>query len=104
MNNTREVFIDKSCSICSSFGKNIKSQSKNITVTSNEKLDEDLYALDSIIFKSGDKILVGVDAIVELVNEWGGYYKLIKITKIFPKSFNQFIYRFISRNRHTISN
>jgi len=102
MNKSREVFIDQSCIICSSFGKRIQKHSRNVKVTSNDNLDEDLYSLDSIIYKRGDNILVGIDAIVELVSEWGGYYRLIIALKILPKSLNKFIYSFIARNRHKI--
>ena len=103
MNNTKEVFIDESCSICNSFSGIIQNYSRDIKVSSTEMLDDDLYSLNSIVFKSGNSIFLGMDAIVEIIYNWGSYYKLIRITKILPNSFNDIVYRLIARNRHKIS-
>ena len=103
MNNNKEVFIDKSCSICNSFSEYIQNYSRDIKVSSTEMLDNDLYSLNSIVFKSGNSLFLGMDAIVEMMYNWGSYYKLIRITKILPNSFNNLVYRLIARNRHKIS-
>ena len=103
MNNNKELFIDQSCALCNSFGIAVQNHSGNIKISSNEMLTDDIYALDSIVFKDDNILLIGMDAILVIVNSWGGWYRLIRVTKFLPNSFNHFVYRFIARNRHQIA-
>ena len=103
MNDSPELFIDQECTVCSSFGKKALKHSDRLYVKSIANLNCELQSLDSVILKTNTKTYIGMDAIVKVVGGWGGHYKYIKITKMFPKIVNRFIYRLISINRHRLS-
>jgi len=103
MNNTYELYIDKECSVCSSFGNKVLNHSSDINIKSVDELDPSLNNVNSIILKKEKSIYIGMDAVVQVVGSWGGYYKSIKIVKLFPKFINHWIYRFIAYNRHRFS-
>ena len=103
MNDIPELFIDKDCSVCRSFGDKVLNHTDSIYVKSIEELSHDLQALDSVILKTKNKTYIGIDAIEKVVVSWGGYYKYMNLTKLFPKNVNRFLYRLISINRHRLS-
>ena len=76
--------------------KIISSTEKNLLI----ELDISVSTAADLFPKS---IFIGMDAIVQVVGSWGGYYECIKIFKLFPKFINHCIYRFIATNRHRFS-
>ena len=103
MNDIPKLFIDKGCTVCRTFGDKVLNHSDGIYVNSIEELSPDLQALDSVILKTKNKTYIGIDAIEKIVVPWGGYYKYMNLTKLFPKNVNRFLYRLISINRHRLS-
>ena len=103
MNNNYELYIDKECSVCSSFGNKVLSNSNDVNLKSVDELDSSFSNVNSIILLKDKSIFIGMDAIVQVVGSWGGYYECIKIFKLFPKFINHCIYRFIATNRHRFS-
>ena len=103
MNDIPQLFIDKGCSVCRTFGDRVINHSDRIYVKSIEELSPDLQDLDSVILKTKNKTYIGMDAIEKVVGSWGGYYKYMNLTKLFPKNVNRFLYRLISINRHRLS-
>jgi len=59
-------------------------------------------SLSTIILIKNDKYYVKSDAILEIIKELSGYWYLFGIFKVLPKSFRDFIYNFISKNRYKL--
>jgi len=57
---------------------------------------------ESIIFISNEKIYRKSNAIIEVIKTLGGVYKLMGVIYILPKSFRDFIYDLIAKNRYRI--
>ena len=103
MNESPDLFIDKDCLVCASFGDKVLDNSNNINIRYTDELSPNLEALDSIILRTNSDTYIGMDALVQVVGSWKGCYKFIHITKIFPKYLNTFIYRLIASNRYKLS-
>ena len=56
--------------------------------------------LESIILLHNGKIYTSSDAVIEILNHLGGFYKLFSVFKIIPKFLREPLYKFIARNRY----
>ena len=56
--------------------------------------------LDTIILIKNDKYYIKSDAVFEIIKELSGYWYLFGIFVILPKSFQDYMYGFISKNRY----
>ena len=61
------------------------------------------YDLDTLVFKTNNKNYYYSDAVIMSVGSLGGFYKLIYILKIFPKTLRDFVYKIISKNRYLLN-
>jgi predicted DCC family thiol-disulfide oxidoreductase YuxK len=57
---------------------------------------------DSFILISQDKVLNKSSAAFRIVEDLGGWLNIFLVFKIFPLSFNNFVYDFIAKNRYAI--
>ena len=76
---------------------------KQPSQSSNKELTKELFELDSIILINNDKTYSGIDAISNIISNWGGAYKIIKIITYLPRFLSDKLYKLISNHRHQIS-
>jgi len=99
-----KLYIDKSCKICKSYESYINSnKSLKLEVNDINNLDKDVLIRGELIFKNNGQYYFGVEAIIKSMEATKKPYLYIKILKIFPRIFSNFIYKLIARNRYRIS-
>ena len=103
MNEKYEIFLDDDCKICNRFGEKTINKSNNVLIRSNKELTKELFELDSIILINNGKTYSGIDAISNIIINWGGAYKIIKIITYLPRFLSDKLYKLISNHRHQIS-
>ena len=64
--------------------------------------DLNLNPLDTIVLIEGDKLYIKSKAIFRIINQLGGVWIVFLIFRIFPNSFNDYLYDVVSRNRYRI--
>ena len=57
---------------------------------------------DYVIFQDGDHLYIKSDAVLKILKEIGGFWKLFYLLIIIPKSFRDWVYELIARNRYQI--
>jgi predicted DCC family thiol-disulfide oxidoreductase YuxK len=55
---------------------------------------------DSIVYLCDGKIHTQSDAVIKIVTDLGGFYKLAKLLFLFPKPLRNLVYKIISKNRY----
>ena len=99
-----KLYIDKSCKICNSYESYINSdKSLKLEVNDINNLDNNLKMRNELVFKNNGQYYFGVEAIIKSMEATKKPYLYIKIFKIVPKIFSNFIYKLIARNRYKIS-
>ncbi len=102
------IFFDSECVFCNFWVKKlIKIDNKKVFKiaplkgkTASEYLFKDwLIKTDSVVVYSNKEVFIKSNAIFEIINQIGGFLKIFYILKILPKSFLDFIYDFLSKNR-----
>ena len=58
--------------------------------------------LDTLVLLKNNSYYIKSDAVFEIIKELSGYWYLFGIFKVLPKSFRDFIYNFISKNRYKL--
>jgi len=58
--------------------------------------------LDSLVFIKGDKYFIKSDAVLEVLDEIGGVWKIFYVFIYVPKPLRDFIYTFIAKSRYKI--
>ena len=107
------VFYDGVCGLCNrSVQSIIKRDKKEIfrfaTLDSELarltliNLQGKLRSIDSIVLYAENKTFIYSDAIMEIISLLGYPYKLLLVFKIVPKSFRDWLYKWIARNRYKI--
>ncbi len=69
-------------------------------ILKTEKIDGEL--LETVVYKKGGVVFKKSDAILELLNDLGGIWKLANVGKIFPRVFRDFLYDAVARSRYSI--
>ena len=57
---------------------------------------------DSILYIRKGKVLQKSQAVFSIIDDLGGWWKVFLVFRVFPSSFNDFMYDFIARNRYRI--
>ena len=57
---------------------------------------------DSVIYIKHSKVYQRSNAIIEMIRDCGGVYKMIVIFKLVPRSIRDAVYSFLAMNRHRI--
>jgi predicted DCC family thiol-disulfide oxidoreductase YuxK len=55
---------------------------------------------DSVVLVDGDRLLLHSDVPLEIVRRIGGWWQLLYVFKVIPRSIRNVIYRWIARNRY----
>jgi predicted DCC family thiol-disulfide oxidoreductase YuxK len=55
---------------------------------------------DSVVLVDGDRLLLHFDVPLEIVRRIGGWWQLLYVFKVIPRSIRNVIYRWIARNRY----
>ncbi len=58
---------------------------------------------DTVVYDSGEGIEVRSSAVLKIVGELGGAWRLAKVLLLIPSGFRDFFYRLIARNRHRLT-
>lgn len=107
------ILFDGICIFCDSFIKFIvqRDNKKNFQLsflqsTSAEKLSRkynfniEQKNLSSVIFIKDGKVFKKSSAVIEIINELGGAWRLVKLLLIIPQKLRDFFYDFFGRNRY----
>ena len=58
--------------------------------------------LDSIVYLDNGALLTKSDAVLKILGEMGGIWKISAIGKVFPRFFSHFVYDLVATNRYKI--
>jgi len=113
INNENIILFDKYCNLCSRLVKFIIKRDKKAkfllvslqsesgqTLLKNFGLPTDDF--DSVVYIMSDKYYLKSSAILHILKELGGIWKLFYILIIFPTFFRDFIYKIIAKTRYRI--
>ena len=107
--NKKIIFYDGLCAMCNRFIRIIITldkkekfllaplQGKNGKIL-QKKFSKELKGIDSVIFYN-KKVYTKSSAVINILNELGGAYKLAYIFNIIPSFISDSIYDYIARNR-----
>jgi predicted DCC family thiol-disulfide oxidoreductase YuxK len=56
--------------------------------------------LDTVIYQRGNSFYTKSAAVIEILNEIGGIWKIFGVFKLFPASFLDLMYTFIANHRY----
>ena len=109
----KAIFFDGYCNLCNSFiDFLIKRDSKEILKFSSLQSESAKKLLPShflenvspetVIYLRDGKVYDKSTAVIKIMCDIGGFYKIFLIGFIFPKFFRDSIYDFIARNRYKI--
>jgi predicted DCC family thiol-disulfide oxidoreductase YuxK len=94
-----EIFVDKNCTVCSTYGEFIKKRNNSVEVFNQLDLSQTDISRDELVYIKNDKKFYASGAIIESIADIGGLYKLMKISYLAPKIIRDTIYKIISKNR-----
>ena len=107
--NKKIIFYDGLCAMCNRFIRIIITldkkekfllaslQGKNGKIL-QKKFSKELHKVDSVIFYN-KKVYTKSSAVINILSELGGIYKLAYIFNIIPTFISDYIYDYIARNR-----
>ena len=107
--NKKIIFYDGLCAMCNRFIRILITldkkekfllaplQGKNGKIL-QKKFSKELKGIDSVIFYN-KKVYTKSSAVINILNELGGIYKLAYIFNIIPSFISDSIYDYIARNR-----
>lgn len=107
--NKKIIFYDGLCAMCNRFIRILITldkkekfllaplQGKNGKIL-KEKFSKELKGIDSVIFYN-KKVYTKSSAVINILSELGGIYKLAYIFNIIPSFISDSIYDYIARNR-----
>lgn len=112
-NETYILLFDGVCNLCNSFVRFLivrdpKEKFKFATLQSESaqallnRFGLPVNDLDSLVFIAGEKYFLRSSAILHILKELGGVWKLFYIFTIFPRPLRDFIYRIIAKTRYSI--
>lgn len=113
MNEKTTLYYDGYCNLCNTWMKIVQRADRKksihfiplqsvegiLILEKFEKLDE---KLDSLIYEKAGIYYINSDAVIQGLTDLGGVWKAIQILNWVPKSFRDYIYKIIARNRYTI--
>jgi len=107
------IFFDGVCNLCNGLVDFILKRDKSgififetIQSEYGQKIlfeyDMNLNPMDTIVLIEGDKLYIKSKAIFRIINQLGGVWIVFLVFRIFPNSFNDYLYDVVSRNRYRI--
>ncbi|TGM17017.1 DUF393 domain-containing protein [Leptospira selangorensis] len=68
----------------------------------SKSLEEKIRGIDSILFWDGKEIHIKSNAIIEICDKLGGFWKILKFSYIIPRPIRNFLYDLIAKNRYRL--
>ncbi|TGK00458.1 DUF393 domain-containing protein [Leptospira selangorensis] len=68
----------------------------------SKSLEEKIRGIDSILFWDGKEIHIKSNAIIEICDKLGGFWKILKLSYIVPRPIRNFLYDLIAKNRYRL--
>ena len=107
------VFFDGVCNLCNGLVKFIiKRDLKNRILFSPlqsplgqatlEKMKMDPEEINTVVYFSGDKLYLKSSAILQILKDMGGVWKLLFGLIVVPRFIRDFIYDLVARNRYKV--
>jgi predicted DCC family thiol-disulfide oxidoreductase YuxK len=106
------ILFDGVCNLCNSSVNKVISHDKNdifrfaslqsdVGIAIQKHLQIDSEQLDSIIlYESGKAYYHKSTAALKIMNEFGGFWKLMEVFYILPEALRNVVYNFIAKNRY----
>ena len=113
MFNQQIIIFDGICNFCNgSVNFIIKRDHQNVFVFTpmQSKGAEELlerhqfedFGFDTFVLIKDDVCYYRTDAALEIIKDLSGYWYLLKIFKLLPRSFRDFFYKFLARHRYQL--
>lgn len=107
------IYFDGVCNLCNGFVHfliRIDKKEKLVFSTLQsesgkemlKKLGIDSDKMETAIFRKEEHIFTESDAIIEIFNILGGFWKVAIIFKLLPSGFRNRLYKIVSRHRYSI--
>jgi predicted DCC family thiol-disulfide oxidoreductase YuxK len=105
------VFFDGVCGMCNGFVnflvmEGAQSQMKFAPIQGKTAQALNLVpqnqAITTIVVHSGDASYTESDAVIQILERLGGFWRILSLIKFIPKSIRDFGYRFISKHRYKV--
>ncbi|MRR22999.1 DUF393 domain-containing protein [bacterium] len=107
------VLYDGECSFCSSQVRFIRSHDRKNSFRFVPLQSQEGKSLlrssgisendpDTVVYASGETVDIRSSAVLKMLGELGGLWRLTKVLLILPPGFRDFFYRIIARNRHRL--
>jgi predicted DCC family thiol-disulfide oxidoreductase YuxK len=105
------IFFDGVCGLCNGFVDfMMKIDKKNeyyFSPLQSEYASANLPVeftkdLKSIVYLNQGKVFTRSEAVIKILSEVGGIWKLALIGKVLPKSFSDFAYNLVAQNRYKL--
>lgn len=108
------VLYDGECSFCSSQVRFIRRHDRRNSFRFVPLQSEEGRSLlrsaglrendpDTVVYDNGDRIEVRSSAVLKILGELGGAWRLIKVLLLIPPGLRDFFYRLVARNRHRLT-
>ncbi|PKA15532.1 thiol-disulfide oxidoreductase DCC family protein [Leptospira haakeii] len=68
----------------------------------SKTLEEKIRGIDSILFWDGKEIHIKSNAIIEICDKLGGFWKILKLSYILPRPIRNLLYDLIAKNRYRL--
>ncbi|TGL64076.1 thiol-disulfide oxidoreductase DCC family protein [Leptospira sarikeiensis] len=68
----------------------------------DRNLEEQIRGIDSILFWDGQKIHIKSNAVLEIADHLGGFWKISKLAYIIPRPIRNLFYDLIAKNRYRL--
>lgn len=102
------IFFDGVCSLCNGFiDFLIKRDDTKILRyaplqghTASERLPMSRVKLSSVVYLKNGRMLMQSDAVIEILSDLKGVWRLTSVLKIIPKSIRDSVYSFIASHRY----
>ena len=108
------VLYDSECSLCNSQVRFIRRRDRRkdfrFVALQSEEGKSMLHAaglpadeLDTVVYAKEGKHLVRSSAVLGILDDLGGGWRLLKVSRIIPAPIRDFFYRLVARNRHRLA-
>jgi len=106
--NKNIVFFDGLCGLCNSFVDFLLRIDRNNKLlfatlqgkTAKEYLPESQISdLDTLVYLKGDRQLIKSTAVLQILSDLGGFWKVVIIFKLLPRFIRDAVYEFVAKNR-----
>lgn len=109
----RIIFFDGVCNLCDGFVQFVLKRDKNKMFKFSSlqsgfaqkklaKLGENAQNLNTIFYLKDEKLFSQSQAVIEIAKDLGFPYRIISVFQVFPRSFRDFLYQKVAKNRYKL--